>query len=160
MAIQHPTGVESMKLTSQASSELGCLRAHVCISRPGAGRAQARSPWHRSLAHGHVGETGRRTSTHYANGTWLKSYEIPPDRAAVGVFSILDDVANKRTAALIEEIAKSTPNRARVLARSPTCFNTFMDEPGIEAKGMAPLRPISRPSPPSRTKKELGARVG
>ena len=46
---------------------------------------------------------------HYANGAWLKSYEIPPDRASVGVFSLLDDVANKRTAALIEEVAKSNP---------------------------------------------------
>src|SRR5437762_13926670 len=45
----------------------------------------------------------------YANGAWLKSYEIPPDRASVGVFSLLDDVANKRTAALIEEVAKSNP---------------------------------------------------
>src|SRR6266508_4159136 len=45
----------------------------------------------------------------YANGAWLKSYEIPPDRASVGVFSLLDNVANKRTADLIEEVAKSNP---------------------------------------------------
>ena len=37
----------------------------------------------------------------YANGSWLKRTEIPPDRAVVGVFTVLGDLANKRTADLI-----------------------------------------------------------
>ena len=45
----------------------------------------------------------------YANGDWLKRTEIPPDRAAVGIFSVLGDLSNKNTAALIAEIAKSNP---------------------------------------------------
>src|ERR1035441_5308621 len=45
----------------------------------------------------------------YANGEWIKRTEIPPDRAEVDVFSNLADLSNKRTADLIEEIAKSTP---------------------------------------------------
>ncbi|HJT53508.1 MAG TPA: M13 family peptidase, partial [Candidatus Angelobacter sp.] len=43
----------------------------------------------------------------YANGSWIKRAVIPPDRARIGVFSQLDDLTNKRTAALIEEAAKS-----------------------------------------------------
>src|SRR5271168_162750 len=45
----------------------------------------------------------------YASGDWLKRTEIPPDRAVMGVFSALSDLSNQRTAALIDEIAKSNP---------------------------------------------------
>ena len=97
---------------------------------------------------------------HYANGTWLKSYEIPPDRAAVGVFSILDDVANKRTAALIEEIAKSNPKPGTGPRKIADLFNSFMDEPGIEAEGMAPLRPHLAAIATIKDKKELARALG
>src|SRR5437763_15781399 len=40
----------------------------------------------------------------YTNGEWIKRTEIPADRGGVGVFSVLDDLSNKRTAGLIEEI--------------------------------------------------------
>src|SRR5579864_3988084 len=43
----------------------------------------------------------------FVNGAWIKRTEIPPDRAGIGVFSALGDLTNKRTAALIEEAAKS-----------------------------------------------------
>ena len=43
----------------------------------------------------------------YANGNWIKRTVIPPDRASVGVFTALLDLSNKRTAALIEDAAKS-----------------------------------------------------
>ena len=44
----------------------------------------------------------------YTNGEGLKRIQIPPDRASVSVFSTLNDIANKRTATLIEEAAKSS----------------------------------------------------
>src|ERR1700693_5548684 len=37
----------------------------------------------------------------YANGAWESRTEIPPDRPSVGVFSLLADLSNKRTAGLI-----------------------------------------------------------
>src|SRR4051794_21547021 len=43
----------------------------------------------------------------YANGAWIKRTEIPADRPGMGVFSYLTDQTSKRTAALIEEFAKS-----------------------------------------------------
>src|SRR5579864_9544179 len=43
---------------------------------------------------------------HYANGDWIKRTELPADRAEIDVFSKLADLSNKRTADLIEEIAK------------------------------------------------------
>ncbi len=43
----------------------------------------------------------------YCVGNWVKRTEIPPDRGSIGVFATLDDQSKKRTAALIEEVAKS-----------------------------------------------------
>lgn len=77
----------------------------------------------------------------YTNGEWLKRTEIPPDRAAVGVFSILDNISSKRTADLIEQAAKSTAPAGSNLRKIADLYNSYMDEAGIEAKGLAPLRP-------------------
>src|SRR5262249_37780890 len=41
----------------------------------------------------------------FANGSWIKRTEIPPDRGSIGVFTALSDLADKRVAALIEEAA-------------------------------------------------------
>jgi putative endopeptidase len=96
----------------------------------------------------------------YANGAWLKSYEIPPDRASVGVFTLLDDVANKRTAALIEEVAKSNPKPGTGSRKIADLFNAFMDEAGIEAKGLAPLKPHLAAIAAIKDKKQLSRALG
>ena len=77
----------------------------------------------------------------YANGAWIKHTEIPPDRAEVDVFTTLDDLSNKRTADLIEEIAKSNPPAGAGTRKVADLYNSYMDEAAIEAKGLAPLRP-------------------
>jgi putative endopeptidase len=77
----------------------------------------------------------------YANGAWIKRTEIPPDRAEVDVFTRLGDLSNKRTADLIEEIAKSNPPAGSGARKVADLYNSYMDEAAIEAKGLAPLRP-------------------
>ena len=77
----------------------------------------------------------------YANGTWIKNTEIPPDRASYGPSSALEEVTARRTADLIKETAR-TPGPAGSDARKiGDFFASFMDEPGIEAKGLQPLKP-------------------
>jgi putative endopeptidase len=77
----------------------------------------------------------------YTNGEWLKRTEIPPDRAAVGMFSILDNISSKRTADLIEQAAKSKAPAGSNLRKVADLYNSYMDEAAIEAKGLAPIRP-------------------
>lgn len=77
----------------------------------------------------------------FANGEWLKRTEIPPDKPSVSVFSILNDKAVKRTSNLIEEIAKSKAAPGSGSRKIADLYNSFMDEAGIEAKGMAPIKP-------------------
>src|ERR1700744_1413301 len=76
----------------------------------------------------------------YANGGWLKTAAIPPDQASWGSFSTLRDKAAKRTADLIEDIAKKTNAPGSNEQKIGDFYASFMDEAGIEAKSLAPLK--------------------
>jgi endothelin-converting enzyme/putative endopeptidase len=91
----------------------------------------------------------------FTNGGWLKRTEIPPDRAAVGVFSQLDDISNKNTAALIEEVAKSNPPAGSGVRKIADLYKSYMDEAGIESKGLSPLQPQLQAIAAIRDKREL-----
>jgi putative endopeptidase len=97
---------------------------------------------------------------HYANGAWIARTEIPSDRAGVGVFTKLSDLSNKRTAELIEEIAKSNPPAGSSARKVADLYNSYMDEAAIEAKGLAPLRPHLDAMAAIRDKRELARALG
>src|SRR4029453_18760371 len=44
----------------------------------------------------------------YANGTWLRNTEIPPDKSSYGAGAILNDQTDKRVADLIQQVAKGS----------------------------------------------------
>ena len=77
---------------------------------------------------------------HYANGEWLKKTELPADRGSIGVFSVLDDTASKRTAGIIEEAAKSGAKPGTSAQKIADLYNSYMDEKAIEEAGTTPLR--------------------
>ncbi|HLZ42602.1 MAG TPA: M13 family metallopeptidase [Candidatus Sulfotelmatobacter sp.] len=96
----------------------------------------------------------------YANGDWIKRAVIPADRAAVDVWSKLDDLSNKRTADLIAEIAKSNPPAGSGMRKVADLYNSYMDEAGIEAKGLASVKPNLDAVAAIRDKKELAHALG
>jgi endothelin-converting enzyme/putative endopeptidase len=96
----------------------------------------------------------------YANGDWIKRAVIPPDRAGINVGTKLDDLSNKRTADLIAEIAKSNPPAGSSTRKVADLYNSYMDEAGIEAKGMAPIKPHLEAVAAIRGKKELARALG
>jgi len=75
----------------------------------------------------------------YANGTWMRRTEIPPDRSSYGVFSILDEQVEERTADLIRE-ARRSKSLDSESAKVGACYDAYMDEASIEAKGLGPLK--------------------
>src|SRR3954470_13571446 len=103
---QLPTGVKLMTLKNKFLASLAACSLFLAGSTLAQDAAKAAT---HGIDPSHVDTAVKPGDDfyRYANGAWLKSYEIPPDRASVGVFSLLDDVANKRTAALIEEVARS-----------------------------------------------------
>ncbi|MCU1307898.1 MAG: endothelin-converting enzyme [Acidobacteriaceae bacterium] len=77
----------------------------------------------------------------YADGNWIKRTEIPPDRGGIGTFTTLDILSNKRTAALIEEAAKSGGAAGSSSRKIADLYNSYMNEAAIEAKGLTPIKP-------------------
>src|ERR1022692_3189496 len=67
----------------------------------------------------------------YANGEWIKRTEIPPDRGAIGVFTDLDQLSNKRTAAIIDEVSKSNSPAGSPSRKIADLYNSYMDEAAI-----------------------------
>src|SRR5215831_13804693 len=96
----------------------------------------------------------------YANGGWIQRTKLPGDRAVYGVFSVLADVADKRVADLIEETAKSNPRAGSGARKIADLYNSYMDEAGIEAKGLAPLRPHLDSIAAIHDKRELARALG
>src|SRR5262249_49057072 len=66
---------------------------------------------------------------------------IPPDQPSWGSFSTLRDKAAKRTADLIEDIAKKNNAPGSDDGKIADFYASYMDEAGIEAKGLTPLKP-------------------
>jgi putative endopeptidase len=96
----------------------------------------------------------------FTNGDWIKRTEIPADRAGVGVFSVLDDLSNKRTAALIENAAKSNGTAGSNEQKIAALYKSYMDEGVIESRGLAPLRPHLQVIAAIQNKQELARVLG
>jgi putative endopeptidase len=77
----------------------------------------------------------------YANGNWLKSTQIPPDRSAYGVSTMLVELTNKRTAALIQEADVRSRSEGAESRQIGDYYASFIDEAGIESRGLRPLEP-------------------
>jgi predicted metalloendopeptidase len=77
----------------------------------------------------------------YANGGWLKSTEIPPDRSSSSVARELAELTDGRTADLIRQTAASTPPAGSNERKVADYYASFMDEAGIEARGLTVLKP-------------------
>jgi putative endopeptidase len=96
----------------------------------------------------------------YANGDWIKRTVIPADRAGIGVFSTLDDMANKNTAALIQESAKADAPAGSEARKIADLYNSYMNESAIEAKGLTPLHPQLAAIAAIHTKGDLARALG
>ena len=77
----------------------------------------------------------------HANGAWLRTTEIPADRGAYGAGVIVSDRTDERTALLIQETVKAGAAPGSDARKIADYHASYMDEAGIEAKGLAPLQP-------------------
>ena len=75
----------------------------------------------------------------YTNGSWLSATEIPADQSRWGLWSAIAEQTNQRLVALIETAAKNHPNASPVERIAADFHTAYMDEAGIEAKGLTPL---------------------
>jgi putative endopeptidase len=141
---------------------LRCLSAATFLSILAAFAQQASAPQTHGIVVANVDRSVKPGDDFYrfANGEWIKRTEIPPDRAAVDVFTKLADLSNKRTNDLINEIAKSNAAAGSGERKVADLFNSYMNESAIEAKGMAPLKPHLDAIAAIHDQKELARALG
>ncbi len=75
----------------------------------------------------------------YVNGTWLRGTPIPSDRGRWVEFTRLDDLNTQRNRAILEAAASSPRNPEEI--KLGAFYASLMDEKGIEARGLAPVKP-------------------
>lgn len=78
----------------------------------------------------------------YANGNWLKEYDIPADRSRFGIFDKLRDDAEKNLQIIIEESAQveDKPYGSDV-QKIGDMYLSFMDSARVEKLGISPIKP-------------------
>jgi putative endopeptidase len=96
----------------------------------------------------------------YTTGGWMKRTEIPPDKSRVTVFSGLSDLSSKRTAALIQDMAKQNASAGSGARKIADLYKSYMDEASIEKKGLAPLQERLKEIESIRDKHELARVLG
>ncbi|MBC7505318.1 MAG: M13 family metallopeptidase, partial [Sandarakinorhabdus sp.] len=95
----------------------------------------------------------------YANGTWDRTTPIAADRSSAGVGVILDDLSRQRTREIIEAAA-ANPGTSDDARRVGTYYATFLDEAGIEAKGVGAITPTLERIAAIKTPTELATALG
>jgi putative endopeptidase len=76
----------------------------------------------------------------FANDAWLSSTVIPEGRERWGARNEIDELVRRRLAVLLDAAATAPPG---TIARLVADFRAaWLDEAAIEARGLAPLRPV------------------
>ena len=75
----------------------------------------------------------------YAEGSWLKTHAIPSDKTAAGYNYELPDEIEQQVKAMVEQVSAS-PDSA-ISQKIGDAYAAWMDQKGIEARGLEPLKP-------------------
>ena len=77
----------------------------------------------------------------YANGTWLDTFKIPPDKAAYGMGNKVDDDARANVRKIIEDAAAQKKPAGSIEQKIGDYYASFMDTAKIEADGVNAIKP-------------------
>jgi putative endopeptidase len=76
----------------------------------------------------------------YTSGTWLKTAEIPPDRARWGAADILRAKSEDDVRAAIEAAARVPPAKGSAERKAVDYYGAYLDTAAIEARGLEPAK--------------------
>jgi putative endopeptidase len=93
----------------------------------------------------------------YANDRWVKAHPMPADRSRYGIGAIMTDEASKRTVDLIQDAAKGGSGDGKKVG---DYYASYMDEAGIEARGLTPLKAGLARIAAIKDKKQLATVLG
>ena len=78
----------------------------------------------------------------FACGGWRKANPIPADQSRWGRFNQLAERNREELRAILEQARDATRKRSAIEARVGDYYAACMDEAGIEARGVEPIRPM------------------
>ncbi|HTV19743.1 MAG TPA: M13 family metallopeptidase, partial [Polyangiaceae bacterium] len=96
----------------------------------------------------------------FANGSWLKQTEIPPDRSGWSVAAELQQETALGLRALLEATVAAAPPPASEARKVADYYSSFMDEAAIEGRGITPLKPALDRIAALKTKLDLARELG
>jgi predicted metalloendopeptidase len=96
----------------------------------------------------------------YANGTWVKTTEIPADRSNYGAGVVLTELTDRRTADLIKESAARNAAAGSDLRKIGDFYAGYMDTTAIDAAGLRPLQPTLDSIAAIKDRKQLAHMLG
>jgi putative endopeptidase len=77
----------------------------------------------------------------YLNGQWLRSYQLPPDKGAVGSFTAIEDATEEQLRSIVEGLDQTASGDADPDAKKlADLYASFMNEEQIEGLGLKPLQ--------------------
>ncbi len=77
-----------------------------------------------------------------ANGRWLASAEIPPDKARYGTFTQLGDLSDERLYEIVQALACGCHAPGSLEQRVGAFYAAYMNTDAIDAAGLAPIGPL------------------
>jgi putative endopeptidase len=77
----------------------------------------------------------------YLNGKWLRTFQLPPDKGAVGSFTAIEDATEEQLRGIVEGLGQTATQDADPDAKKlADLYGSFMNEERIEALGLKPLQ--------------------
>ena len=95
----------------------------------------------------------------YANGHWLKTNTIPPDRVDWGGFSALAVDAEKKVQGIIQSLPAQAPADS-LQQKIGDYYRAYLDVAQIEHEGLAPAQPILKTIDAVSTHEEVATLMG
>ncbi|MBS0578955.1 MAG: M13 family peptidase [Proteobacteria bacterium] len=96
----------------------------------------------------------------YASGTWDKNFAIPADKSSFGPFDKLDELSKVRSRTIIEKAAASHAATGTPDQQIGDFYAAYMDEAGIEARGLAPAQPALDKIAAAKTRADIARLYG
>ncbi|KRB40570.1 M13 family metallopeptidase [Phenylobacterium sp. Root700] len=147
---------------------LGAASAAVLISTaapalaadlPDLSQTPRMGPWGFDMAGRDTAVAPTQDFFDYANGTYLKTLEIPADRSRYGAFDALQELSQARMRAVSE---KAAANKAATgdEAKLGAFYRSFMDEAAVNALGAKPLASDLAAVRAVKTREEMAGLMG
>jgi predicted metalloendopeptidase len=77
----------------------------------------------------------------YLNGKWLRTFQLPPDKGAVGSFTAIEDATEEQLRSIVDSLDQAGHSDGDADAKKlADLYASFMDEEPLEALGLKPLQ--------------------